>query len=295
MKKIMLIVGFFFLVNQSFSQGCSDAGFCSLGDTHQTQKENNKNGFEAGLGFASGEEEIAIFSQFVTYSRNVNSNLSLSVKLTGQSASKDGVSNFNLGDVYISGNYKFKSKVDHKKWSMLFGTKIPFTDGNDTYEGFALPMVYQSSLGTFDAIAGLNYSYKKWDFNTAVQVPLSDNKNQFIGSSEFSPTKDFIRQPDALLRGSYTLQSSNKKFTYKPNILLIYHFGEDTYLNEINQRVAIDGSAGLTANANIIINYKLNDSSSLETSVAFPFVVREERPDGLTRSFTIGLSYKMGF
>jgi hypothetical protein len=294
MNKIV-IFAFGLISFKSFAQGCSDAGFCSLGDTHITQKENSKNGLEFGLGFASGEEEIAIFSQFVTYSRNVNSNLSLSLKVTGQSASKDGISNFNIGDAYLSGNYKFKSDVEYKKWSVLFGAKIPFTDANDTYNGFSLPMVYQSSLGTFDAIAGLNYSYKKWDFNTAVQIPLTDNKNQFTGSTEFSPTNGFKRQPDALLRGSYTLKSSSKKFTYKPNLLLIYHFGKDSYLNDINQRVSIDGSAGLTANANIIINYKLNDSSSLETSVAFPFLVREERPDGLTRSFTIGLSYKLGF
>lgn len=295
MRRVICLVVMIIGWNKSNAQGCSDAGFCSLGDTHQTITKSTKNGFEAGVGFASGEEEIAILSQFITYTRSINPNVSLSVKFTGQSASKDGVSNFNLGDAYISGNFKIKNTKEHKKWSMLVGVKIPFTDANDTNNGFSLPMVYQSSLGTFDAIGGINFSYKNWDFNSAVQIPLTDNNNRFIGSTEFSPTNAFQRKPDGLLRGFYTFKSNSKKFTYKPNLLLIYHFGEDQYTNEINQIVSINGSSGLTANANMIINYNLNSSSSLETSIAFPFVVREERPDGLTRSFTIGLSYKVGF
>lgn len=295
MKKMVFFV-FGLISFKSFAQGCSDAGFCSLGVAHEaTTEKATKNSFEVGLGIASGEEEVGIFSQFLSYTRELNSAVSLNLKVTGQSASKDGVSNFNAGDAFVSANYKIKTSSEDKKWSVLMGVKIPLTDGNDTYEGFSLPMVYQSSLGTFDAIAGLSHSYKRWDFSTAVQIPLSDNKNQFGGSPDFSSTNEFKRQADGLLRAMYTLYSDSKKFTFKPNLLLIYHFGEDSYLNELNQRIDIDGSSGLTANANVIVNYKLSDASSLESSLAVPFIVRDERPDGLTRSFTLGVSYKIGF
>ena len=161
-------------------------------------------------------------------------------------------------------------------------------------------MVYQSSLGTFDLILGTNYNYKKWDFNAAVQIPVVNiNKNSFIkefsGTDLFETTNLFERKSDGLLRATYSHKTKNGKFIFKPNVLFLYHLGEDTYQDTFGNRKSINGSSGVTINGNFIANYKLNASSNLETSLASPFVVREERPDGLTRKFTLGLSYKYNF
>ncbi|MFV8337123.1 hypothetical protein ACNQF7_13715 [Flavobacterium sp. RSP29] len=51
----------------------------------------------------------------------------------------------------------------------------------------------------------------------------------------------------------------------------------------------------MTINGNIIGAYAINTKNSIELSLATPFVVREVRPDGLTRKFTAGIIYKVSF
>ncbi len=283
----------------SFAQGCSDAGFCSL-TSHDNSEKTTKNSIEAGFVFAAAEKDVTVFSQYITYSREFNSKFSMSFKATSSVSNGSFGTRGNFGDAFITGNYKLKSKVEDKKWSIISGIKIPFTSANNKINEFPIPLVYQSSLGTFDLILGTNYNFKKWDFNAAVQIPVINiNKNSFVkefsGTNLFETTNLFERKSDGLLRATYSHKTKNGKFVFKPNILFLYHFGEDTYQDTFGNRQSINGSSGITINGNLIANYKLNSNSSLETSLATPFVVREERPDGLTRKFTAGLSYKYNF
>ena len=78
-------------------------------------------------------------------------------------------------------------------------------------------------------------------------------------------------------------------------MLFIYHLGEDTFENQFSQRETIEGSDGLTINGNLITSYQLNKRSALELSLATPFLIREIRPDGLTRGFVAGLNYRVSF
>lgn len=296
MKKILFLL--VFCSAKMFSQGCSDAGFCSVGNTFQAAKQEHKNTIETGLGFAAGEEDVTILSSYVTYMREINSRLALSVKLTFASAQGEIGSNANLGDLYLTGNYALTSKDENQKWSLLFGVKVPLTDANHEIDGRSAPMVYQSSLGTVDLISGIEFKHRKWVFNAAVQLPVVNaNDNAFFPSTPeddaFVPTNRFKRAPDALLRGGYQL--AWQKFRFRPNMLLLYHLGEDSFESVGGERFDIDGSSGITLNGNLITQYVLNDRSNLELSVAAPFVVRDERPDGLTRAFTVGLSYMYAF
>ena len=78
-------------------------------------------------------------------------------------------------------------------------------------------------------------------------------------------------------------------------MLFIYHLGEDSFENIFGQRENIKGSDGLTINGNLIASYTFTKQSSIELSVATPFVVRDIRPDGLTRSFVLGIHYQYTF
>ena len=78
-------------------------------------------------------------------------------------------------------------------------------------------------------------------------------------------------------------------------MLFIYHLGKDNFENTFGKRETIIGSDGLTINGNLISAYRINSKNSLELSLATPFVVRDIRPDGLTREFTAGLIYKISF
>lgn len=302
--KILL---FLFIFNAYFStihaQGCSDAGFCSVGNAFKGQETNVKNSIEVGGIYGIAEEDETVFSQYLTYTRDFTNQFAMSAKVTSSITSGNFGTRGNIGDVFLTGNYKFKSKEvdinEAKFFSLLLGVKIPLTASNDKINNYALPMVYQSSLGTFDVIAGVNYNYKKWDFNTAIQIPLTDNKNSFIselsGTDLYQTTNLLERKSDVLFRSTYKLKTTNQKFTFRPNLLFIYHLGEDSFENILGQRETIKGSDGLTINGNIIVTYKLGKKSYLETSIASPFVVRKERPDGLTRALTLGLSYKTIF
>ncbi|WP_395049378.1 hypothetical protein [Flavobacterium sp.] len=299
MKKILLILVLVFITTFSFAQGCSDAGICSIGNSFRSSEKEFKNNIEISGIFGAGEADVTYFSPYISYGRKVNERFSWSSKITFSSASGSFGTRAAFGDAYLIGKYTFVAK-NNTQWSVLLGSKIPFTTSNLKINGFSLPLDYQSSLGTFDLFLGTNLNYKKWDFNAALQIPVfNNNKNSYFaeysGTNDFLTTNLFERKSDALFRATYTLNTKNQKFTFKPNILFIYHLGEDSFENIYGKRESYVGSEGLTINGNLISTYNINNQKSVELSIAAPFVVRDIRPDGLTRSFVLALKYKFLF
>jgi len=280
------------------AQGCSDAGICSVGNAFGIAERQSKNNIELGSTIGTGEANVQYFSPYLTYARNWNAQLELAIKVTFNLAAGDFGKRATFGDAYLVGNYHWKSDKA-PKWSTLIAMKFPFTSANLKINGYSLPLDYQASLGTFDLIAAVNLNYKNWDFNAGLQLPVFNiNRNsyfsEFSGTDDFASTNLFERKPDALFRIAYTHKTA-RKFAFKPNVLFIYHLGEDSYETIFGQRENIVGSDGLTINGNLIGLYALSATSSIELSVATPFVVRDTRPDGLTRSFTAGIVYKVSF
>lgn len=299
MKKIFLILALVFITAFSFAQGCSDAGICSIGNSFRSTEKEFKNNIEISAIFGAGEADVTYFSPFISYGRKVNERFSWSSKVTFSAANGSFGTRAAFGDAYLIGNYSFAAK-NNSQWSVLVGSKIPFTSSNLKINGFSLPLDYQSSLGTFDLFLGTNLNYKKWDFNAAIQIPVfNNNKNSYFaeysGTDDFPTTNLFERKSDALFRTTYTIKTPNHKFTFKPNVLFIYHLGEDSFENIYGKRESYVGSEGLTINGNLITAYNINKQKSIELSLATPFVVRDIRPDGLTRSFVLGLQYKILF
>ncbi len=298
MRKL-LFSGILLFGSFGFSQGCSDAGICSIGNGFSSVIDATKNQIELGNVFGKGLEDVLYVSPYVSYTRKFSTHFSLTSKITFSQASGSFGTRGNIGDAFLIGNYKFSEK-NKKQWSSLLGIKIPFTGSNDKINNFSLPLDYQSSLGTYDLFLGFDFKYKNWNFNSVAQIPvINSNANSYFdeysASNEFPTTNLFERKSDVLFRSMYTFQSRNKKFTHKPNLLFIYHMGNDTYEDIFGVRNEIENSEGATINANYITNYKLNSASSIEASLAFPILYREIRPDGLTRSFTLGINYKYSF
>jgi hypothetical protein len=299
MKKILLILVLVFITTFSFAQGCSDAGICSIGNSFQSTEKEFKNNIEISAIFGAGEADVTYFSPYISYGRKVNERFSWSSKVTFSSANGSFGTRAAFGDAFLVGNYAFASKKN-TQWNVLLGSKIPFTSSNLKINGFSLPLDYQSSLGTFDLFLGTNFKYKKWDFNAAIQIPVfNNNKNSYFaeysGTDDFLTTNLFERKSDALFRTTYTIKTPNNKFTFKPNVLFIYHLGEDSFENIFGQRESYVGSEGLTINGNLISSYNFNKQKSIELSLAAPFLVRDIRPDGLTRSFVLAIQYKILF
>ena len=306
-KIFLLIPVLFAVVTNTYAQGCSDAGVCTIHSIKNNtikpgERDDSKNEVVAGFNFGKGERSISYYILEVEYTRIVAKHTSLTGKIEYSAISGELANVSGWGDLFLSVNHSFDTK---KKWQKSFvaGFKIPFDDANTSKNGIFLPMPYQTSLGTTDLVLGLNFMRRSFGLTVAVQQPLKPiNGNSFLSedypsnplAAKYLPTSKFSRKGDILLRLSYNFDI-NKKFSVRPSFLSIYHEANDTYVDGNKVRKEIAHSNGLTLNGNIFLNYEVNKMGALELSFGAPFVVRDRRPDGLTRHFVTALSYKIKF
>jgi hypothetical protein len=293
MRKKLLVLIVLISTFTAFGQGCSDAGFCTL-ENFQVQSNDSldyKNSFKVGVNLGSADNDVSVFGSYLEYNRKLSKIVDIDVKLNYLSQSISGFSSSALSDAYLVSNFKINPKT-----RASLGFKIPFTNGNLKDNGIALPMDFQPSLGTFDLILGLSQAYNNLSFALAVQQPLTQNENQFLaplGSGYFS-TNNYKRAGDVLFRATY-LYKINDKWSLSPSLLPIYHLANDKFTDAANIEREINGSSGLTLNGNAYLNYQVNTRNSIELSLGIPLVVRDARPDGLTRGFVANLEYKIKF
>jgi len=289
-----------FLTNYTYGQGCSDAGFCTINSfkpnsTDSTEVINNQ--FKIGFFFGKADNSISVYGNYLEYNRQLGEKFGLDIKLAALAQNGNGISTYGLSDVFLNTNYKASEKI-----KITLGAKIPLSFANKSFKNLPLPMDYQASLGTFDLIFGVGYEIKKLQLVAAIQQPLTQNDNQFIASnypinsklSAFQSTNKFQRSGDVLLRVSYPISISSKlKLT--PSILPIYHLSNDKYTDEFNVKKEIIGSQGVTLNGNVYLDYEINNKNIIQFNIGMPFIVRDSRPDGLTRSLIANLEYRIKF
>lgn len=300
MRQIFLFLIFIAAAPELLAQGCSDAGVCKIGalkpDPDYT-KVHYDNVLDAGISVGAADYGITVFGGHLGYSRQFGEKWSIDTKATFLSQHGNEVSVIGLGDIFANVNYKFSQKL-----TLTGGVKIPLMKADRDEDGIPLPMDYQSSLGTFDLLAGIRYNPENWQWALAVQVPLQQNQNAFFpglfpaGSmiNDIQATNAFQRQADIMLHVSRTIWMSDK-ITFTPGLLPIYHVGEDEFTDIDGRQYSIEGSDGLTLNGTVFINVDVGSSGNFEFDLGFPFIVRDARPDGLTRSFVFGVNYSYGF
>lgn len=294
MKKVILI-----LINLSFgfvySQGCSDAGFCTLANFKPLASEEKplENTFKSGLSVGGADHDITIVSIYKEYNYKKDK-YSFVAKATFMAQIGNEVQTGNIGDLYITNGYSF-----FKNFNATLGIKLPLTDGNLTKDKNVLPLDHQSSLGTVDLILGASYKIKKVQVALGYQQPLSQNRNQFssediIGTFEdFQTTRNFKRAGDVMLRVSYPFEFN--KFKITPSLLPIFHLQNDKFTDASNVEREIEGSQGLTFNGNVYLDYQFNAKNALQFNFGMPFITRTARPDGLTRRWIAGIEYAFSF
>lgn len=299
-KKISLIVGLLFVMavnNQIHAQGCSDAGFCTI---PLRPPAASKNTIQTELSYLRGEENTSLTTLSTSYSRQLSKQLQWDNKLVLAYVNGSYGTVVNLGDFYSTIRYGITT-ASGKKLHLLGGVKLPFNQANLKINHVSLPMVYQTSLGTYDLIAGAAFAAGKLDMNMAFQLPvIQRNRNSFIKEQAplpgtFPTTNLFRRKADVLWRVAYPIQSKTTAWRFNPSLLAIYHLGDDSYENTAGKRETITGSSGLTLNASLQISYRMNEGRLLQINLATPLVVREARPDGLTRSFVASIAYQFGW
>lgn len=297
----LLITSLLILVNCiAYGQGCSDAGFCTINSFQPNNAANISefnNQIKFGLTFGGADQSISILGNYLEYSRQIKDKFVVHAKITSLSQSGNEISTFGLSDIYLNGDYKA-----NKNFKLSAGIKIPLANGNTEKDNLPLPMDYQSSLGTLDIVLGIGYEIKKIQIVAGFQQPLTQNKNSFTAENypqnsklrKFQSTNNYKRSGDILLRISYPIKLG-QKFMLTPSLLPIYHIANDKYTDLQNIERDIEGSQGLTLNGNVYFDFNLNRKHALQLNAGMPFVVRETRPDGLTRGFVVNLEYHHKF
>lgn len=293
------------LTTTIFAQGCSDAGFCMIGNLDQRRENHTekKQKLSVLLPLGAGDASVFVFTPGIQYDNTLSEKWSVQGKLTANYANGNLGSAFGMGDLFLSGT---RTRLGENGWktSITLGTKVLLNLGNLKADGKALPMQYQSSLGTVDFIAGFSLRNNSWQFSTGWQQPVSGiNRNNFLPAywdtpeaEEYPPSNDLHRQGDVLLRAGYSF-TIRQKFSVNPGLLGIYHLSEDTYVdgNLSNEPIGLSGSQGLTLNVTLACSWHVSENLNIGFSAGTPLVVREVRPDGLTRSFVFSPEISWNF
>ncbi len=302
MTKIFCLITLFSCIYlRTFSQGCSDAGFCSIGTLKNSSlSEQPKRQLDLGLNFGYGNQQTLTYNPYIQYGVRLNNRFQIQGKLTATYATGFLGTNTNIGDLYGIVTYTAK-KNSVTDISLTGGIKIPLTTANDKGSaGLALPLDYQASLGTYDLIAGINYVLlKHLEADAGVQLPIiQENHNTFFPDDyhemrvkNFPPTNQLHRQPDVLFRLGYYI---NLPFSIilKPNLLAIYRIGLDSYTDRSGVSSIISGTGGLTLNEGLNLTKQFKNHNQLEIIAAAP-LVSKATDDGLIREWVLNVQYSI--
>jgi hypothetical protein len=305
----------------SFSQGCSDAGFCTMGAMKPSQNFTRKINPKLRSVELSQYVGLNRLNDVITsYTADINialaSKYTVQVKVPymriyGQLANTNG-----LGDISLSASRNIVAKEKYQI-NFTLGTKIPPNKGDIKTERnnkpLPLPNYYQTSLGTYDFIAGLSLITKKWLIATGYQQALNSNGNEFLwgpwnksGSPDsliaqkYPVCKQLHRGKDVMLRVERSFRLA--RFNAHIGLLGIYRFTEDEFTNKFNKRQKMYGTTGLALSGVAGFGYNFSARSGIKVIFARQLVNRYTAPalhglslDGLSRKFVNTIGYEFRF
>ncbi len=299
-KKLIVIIGLIIVGLNLYSQGCNDAGLCSMGDLDgKGLSDGNKYNTLLSYTFGLGENQALIntiqFEQRFMFWENRGQ---IFLQLPFHYIYGDLGQTYGIGDISLGFNYTYLKKKELSA-SFLIAFKLPPNDANKTIDDNGAPMVYQTSLGTYDLALGANIFYRKWQLGLGYLKPLGSNKNYFYyyewpdneDALEYTEMSDLARGDDGMLRINRFFYT--KKNRYNVGLLALYRIQKDK-VTQHGERVALENSDGLTLNINLGYQKELKNKDVMTISFAAPLITREVRVDGLTRTFVVMFTYAFG-
>ncbi len=306
--------GLFLILNVtlSYSQGCSDAGFCTMGAMKPDQPYNKKIQLKLRsmeVSFYRGSTTLTPIVYVATADLNfsLGPKYTFQLKVPFQFVEGKLAKTSSLGDLSICLTRNIYTS-DRFDVNLSVGGKIPTNSSDLSTRGLPLPMYYQTSLGTYDFIAGVSVINRKWLFATGIQIPLNQNNNQFIWSAwngdveeayvdRYTQSKNLNRGIDVMLRAERNFRLS--RFNFSVGLLPIYRITSDEITNSIGNRTSKDvkGNEGNGLALSVIGTggYNFNVRSGIKLLVGHKIVQREFSPDGLTREFVSSVTYTYRF
>jgi hypothetical protein len=296
-------------------QGCSDAGFCTMGAMKPDQPFNKKIPIRLRsmeMSFYRGSTTLSPIVYVATLDMNfsvLDSKTFLQVKLPYQVVKGNLGSTSAMSDISLCLTRNIFS-TDQYDINFSIGGKIPTNDSNlkDKTNELPLPMYYQTSLGTYDVITGISLITRGWLFATGIQHPFNRNNNNFTWA-KWVPVylngegADYVRSYDLayeLRRGTDVMLRVERnfrfsRFNFTTGILPIFRITKDeTTIAATGERVKLEGTTGMAFSAIATAGYSFNVQSGIKALYGKKFADREVNPDGLTRHdvMTISVYYR---
>lgn len=282
-------------LNQSYSQGCSDAGVCSATqqfDSSPTEKLSHHLSLTPSIGL--GDQQSWVFSSVLSYQMQTQKGWSFGLALPYSSTFGNITTTSGIGDIILSVNVPLLEKEKHQL-SWLIAAKLATGDANQMYQNQALPMIYQRSSGTNDLITSVQWNYQSWLFAAGYQHAFNSNQNEFL-ASDFPVDSDAAKYHSSafLKRGDDVMLRIEKRFkgkgksSFRAGALPIFRIQSDEIKVE-GQYQEIDNSTGLTLNLYTSWKYQITEQFNTELQLAAPPITREVRADGTTRSFLVNI------
>lgn len=313
---LITIVQLLFISHSGFAQGCSDAGFCTMGAMKPDQPFNKKvpiklRSMEISFYRASTTLSPKIFVATADFSFNIiDSKTFFQVKVPYQAVNGNFGNTASLSDLSLclTRNLYSSEKFDI---SFSVGGKIPSNNSNLKSEenGLPFPMYYQTSLGTYDFITGISLVNKKWLVATGIQHPFNQNKNQFTWSAwipvynngegedyvrDYDPCYELKRGTDIMFRVERNFRYA--RFNFSLGLLPIFRINKDEITNPNTlQRIKLDGTTGMALSGIGTVGYNFNVKSGVRLLLGKKITQREVNPDGLTRVLVSTISYNYRF
>lgn len=295
----------------TLGQGCSDAGFCTMGAMKPDQLYSPDRAVKLRtleVNFYRGKSTLSpvIYVATIDASFSLGSKSSIQIKLPIQAVQGRLDTTQGWGDLSLSATTSLYQGA-RSSFNGTMGFKIPTGQGNiEDKTDQDLPMYYQTSLGTFDLVAGASFINKNWIVATGIQVPLiHNNDNTFLwGEWPSFDDQEYLekyvvgyqlkRGSDAMLRIEKDWRYSN--FNFNLGLLNIYRFTKDQRLNRsTGEYEKMDGTTGFAISALAGFGYDFNVSSGIKIIYGYKLMDRDVNPDGLTRHAVLSVSYLFRF
>ncbi len=295
------------------AQGCSDAGFCTMGAMRPNQGYNRRIQIKLRsielthhVGFSRFGDVIYNYVPEVNIGINNKTTVQVKVpyvRVDGPLANTQGVGDLSMGLT--------RNIIDKGRYQVNFtlGTKLPTGNSNiKTPEGLSLPMYNQTGLGTYDAIAGVSLISRKWLIATGVQKPFGANDNTFLWSDwkenslenkalEYTQARGLRRGTDVMMRVERNFQFTN--FNFHVGLLPIYRLTKDfielpkfnpegTFIKYYDH--VLDRSTGLALTFLVGGGYQFNSKIGVKIANGFRLRQRYKNADGLTRELVNNVS-----
>lgn len=298
-----------FCASSLAAQGCSDAGFCTMGALKPDQSYSKKlnirlRSIEVGQYIGVTRFEDVIFNYWADLSFGINEKTTLQVKAPF-AITRGFLDNTNgFGDISLGLARNLVAKENYQL-NLTLGGKIPTGNSNvRTSEGRTLAMYYQPGLGTWDVVAGLSFITRKWLLAVGYQQSLNPTTNRFLWSDWegtrfeedvrlYTQSLDLERGIDAMFRIERNFRLSN--FNLNLGLLHIYRFGNDVITLPNGEKNEVQGSDGLAWTALVGFGYQLSVKSGIKVMNGIRLRRRPKNPDGLSRELVSTISYVYKF